>query len=144
MKKLLTSVLIFLLPLSYCFSQCKKNIRLLSDTTAFIDASGNLLNSKQEDVLVEITDSAVDIKISENGMQRDNMVGKIHVVSCQWKVPFKTGKTVMHSKLRDKGGDSKDAVLTIEGIAGKITFLLEPQESNKRIRLSIKKFEEKK
>lgn len=144
-KKLLLSGLIFLLPFSYCFCQCKKNITLVSDTTAFVDASGNLLNSKPEDVVVEVTDSAISIKISENGMQRDNMIGKIHIVSCQWKVPFKSGKTVMHGSFRDHGGDTKEAVVTIEGIAGKISFILEPQESpDKRIRLSVKKFEEKK
>ena len=145
MKKILITVLVTLFSLSYGFAQCKKKLRLVSDTTAFVDESGSIMNSKQEDVVVEITDSAIDIKISQDGMQRDNLVGKLKVTSCQWKVPYKEGKTVFQAALKDQGGDSRNAVLTIDGKVGRIGFLLEPQGTNeKRIRLSIKKFEEKK
>jgi len=145
MKKILITALVAILSVSYGFAQCKKNLRLVSDTTSFVDQSGGIMNSKQEDVVVEITDSAIDVKISQDGMQRDNLTGSVRVTSCQWKVPFKEGKTVFQTTLKDQGGDSRNAVLTIEGKGGRVSFLLEPQGTNeKRIRLSIKKFEEKK
>jgi hypothetical protein len=59
-------------------------------------------------------------------------------------VPFKEGKTVITTTLKDdSGNEPKDFTITIEGKDGKVTLLAEsPSMPDRKIKLDIEKFEE--
>jgi uncharacterized protein GlcG (DUF336 family) len=72
------------------------------------------------------------------------MSGPVKSTSCNWKIPFKEGKTVVRATLTDASSDSKNVTITIEGKEGKLTLLAEvDDEPNHKIRVAIDKFEEK-
>lgn len=73
------------------------------------------------------------------------MHGTIKSVSCEWKTPFKNGKTVLKAALEGQQGETMNLTITIEGKEGKIDFLAEMDENaDEKISIVVDKFEEKK
>jgi hypothetical protein len=94
----------------------------------------------EEKSSVEISTSEIII-IPGNGSK---MTGAIKSDSCNWKKPFKEGKSVLKATFTREGEDSKNATITIEGKDGKVSFLMEIDEMpDKKIRIVADKFEEK-
>src|SRR6476469_1143420 len=91
-------------------AQCNKTVQLHSSKTSFLDASYAVQNTKDENVVVDITKTT--ITITPNGNPQDAMRGAIKESTCDWKVPFKEGKMVIKSDLVDGGGDVKEATIT--------------------------------
>jgi len=105
------------------------------------DASGTLQRTVEESSTIEYNDSSIVIVRSE-GQQ---MKGTISTAECDWKVPYKNGRTYIKSTMVDERGESRNLNITIEGKDGTISFLAEsPQNPDRKIRLVIDKFEEKK
>ncbi|MNL66745.1 hypothetical protein D3C87_1912560 [compost metagenome] len=72
------------------------------------------------------------------------MVGTISSDTCNWKTPYTEGLTVIHATFDEPSAGSLHATLKLEGIAGRITFLMEIQEMpDKKIRVGIDKFAKK-
>lgn len=123
------------------FAQCDKKISLASSKTQQLDGSGKLKDTRDEGTTIEINKSDI-IVTTDNGNHK--MTGIIKSNICNWKIPFKEGKTVISTTLNGEDGDSKDFTLTIEGKDGKIILLAEsPAMPDRKIRLDIEKFEEK-
>ena len=73
------------------------------------------------------------------------MQGMIDSFTCEWKTPFKEGKTVIKTSITNPQGQTFSLTITIEGKEGKITFLAEMAEMpDQKIRIVVEKFEEKK
>ena len=124
------------------FAQCDKKVKLTSSKTEYLDSAGTVQRTVDETTVIEI--SKPDITIAP-GSEENKMTGTIKSDTCNWKIPFKEGKTVLKATITDRSGDTKDVTLTIQGKDGKLNFLAEvDNEQDKKIRLTIDKFEEKK
>lgn len=125
------------------FAQCDKKVSLTSSKTQHLDASGALKHADDEKTTVEFNKSDITVSITgDNGEQK--MTGTVKSNDCNWKVPFKDGKTTLNITLNRDAGDSRDFTVTIEGKDGKITLWAESKEEpDDKIKLDIDKFEEK-
>ena len=142
MKKILFSILALTGLAAAAGAQCNGPIQIASSKTYFLNASYEVQGSRDEQVIVTITKT--NVTIVPNGKQEDAMTGTIKDMQCDWKVPFKEGKTVIKSELVDPSGDVKDATITIEGKDGKITLTAEAKERpDQKLRLEVSKFEQK-
>ena len=142
MKHLLLSLSFVLALATATKAQCNQGLQLKSAKTNLLNASYQSQGARDEKVAVEITDST--ITITPNGNDGDALVGKIKEKQCDWKVPFKVGKTVIKTDLVDSSGDINDATITIEGKNGKITLLAEAKEHpDQKFQLEVDQFESK-
>jgi hypothetical protein len=141
MKKIIFALSLLLVFSTMTFAQCGKKIIITSSKTENLDASGTVEKTIEEKTIIEINKSDLTVTPGEDRV----MTGAIKSDSCNWKVPFKEGKSIIKATLADDGGDAKNVTITIEGKDGKITFLAEVEEMpDRKIRLVIDKFEEKK
>ena len=126
------------------FAQCDKKVVLHASKSEQLDGSGAVQGTRDEQTTLEIAKTGVTVSISGNdGDQK--LTGDIKSNTCNWKVPFKEGKTVITTTLKDDSGNApKDFTITIEGKDGKVTLLAEsPSMPDRKIKLDIEKFEEK-
>ncbi len=142
MKKVLfILMLLMILGIVFSYAQCGKKQRITSSRTEYLDASGSVQRTVDESATIEYNDSSIVIVRSE-GQQMNGTISKIE---CEWKVPYKNGKTLIQSSMADERGEVRHLNITIEGKDGAISFLAEsPESPDRKIRLVIDKFEEKK
>ncbi|GAB3276003.1 hypothetical protein GCM10027347_49570 [Larkinella harenae] len=142
MKKFL--LLPFLtLAVATSFGQCDKNVTLAVSKTEYLDRNGTVQRTVDENSTIEISSSEITIIPGGNADQK--MTGKVQSNTCSWTIPYKEGKSVMKARFVDPGGNQQNTTLTLEGAAGKITFLMEVDEMpDRRIRVNVDSFEEKK
>lgn len=139
MKTIITILAILLAGNAITFAQCGKKTILSTSKTEHLDANGGLKKTDDEKALVEI--APLNITITVNNEHK--MSGLIKSQTCDWKIPFKEGKTLIKATLADEGGDEKNVTITIEGKDGKVTLLFELDEMpDDRIRVVADKFEE--
>ncbi|MGZ3832782.1 MAG: hypothetical protein ACXVB0_04625 [Mucilaginibacter sp.] len=141
MKSIILAMFLLVAGTAISFAQCDKKISLSSSRTQNLDGSGVLQETRDEQTSIEIGKADITV-ITDNGQHK--MTGPVKFDVCDWKVPFKEGKTVLNTTLSDDNGESKNFTLTIEGKDGKITLLAESKDMpDRKIRLDIEKFEEK-
>ncbi len=135
------AILLFLALTPRSIAQCGKNLVLTSSKTEYLNAAGVVQRTVDEESVIKISKSEVTIAPSGH----DLMTGKITTTTCDWKEPFKTGKTTVEAKFKDGDGTESSATISIEGKAGKIICLMKEKERPDRtIRVTIDKFEEQK
>jgi len=124
-------------------AQCDKNLKITASKTEYLDSTGQVQRTDDENSTIDITGK--DIVINP-GSEENIMRGKIKSAVCEWKVPFKEGKTVIKTDLeRTGGGEARATTITIEGKDGKVTIIAKADDfPNRLIRLSLDKFEETK
>jgi hypothetical protein len=124
------------------FAQCGKDVVLTSSKTEYLNAEGAVQRTVEEESVIRIDKSKVTITPSGH----DAMIGAVLATTCEWKEPFKTGKTIIEAKFIKEGeGTESNATITIEGKDGKITCSMKQQERPDRIiRVTVEKFEEQK
>ena len=88
------------------FAQCDKKVKFRSSKTDHVDSGGNLTRTQQEDAIVQVGKSTVAITVS--GESRG--IFTIKSMTCDWKVPFKEGKTTIKASM-----DGLNVTLTFEG-----------------------------
>lgn len=141
MKNLLVFALLSLSP-ALCFGQCDQNTVLSSSKTEYLDASGAVERTVDEQSTVEISKTQVVIT---PGNVDQKMTGTIQSTTCTWATPYQDGKTVLKAVFDIPSGNQMHATLTIEGKAAQITLLMEVDEMpNRKIRVSATSFKEKK
>lgn len=142
MKKIILSISILMLGITLSYAQCGKNLILASSKTEYLDSNMVVQRTVEENSIIEISKSALTIV---PGNPEQKMTFMIKSDSCKWNIPFKEGKTVIKVTMRNPNNDEKNATITIEGKDGRVILLME-QESmpDKKIRVTIEKFEEKK
>ena len=139
MKKLVLTLTLLAALSVAAFAQCDKPVVLNSSKTDHIDPAGALIRTKDEAVVIEI--SKTEINVTVDGEPK--MKAAIKSNTCNWNVPFKEGKTVIHG-VNQRDGQDTPVTLTIEGKDGKVILLFQKDEApDDRIRLAIDKFIEK-
>ena len=142
MRSIIIGLFLLVAGSTMCFAQCDKKVSIISSKSEQLDDSGQVQGSRDEKTIVDISTTDVNVSVaSDEGDQK--LTGKIKSKTCDWKTPFKEGKTVVTTTLNDNGND-KDFTITIEGKDGKVTLVAEsPQMPGRKIRLVVDKFEEK-
>ncbi|MBL0146554.1 MAG: hypothetical protein IPP48_13270 [Chitinophagaceae bacterium] len=134
-------VLITITISTFCYSQCDKKIVLAATGVEILDDNNDVKIKDTE----RITTINYDSKIIEVTTEYNTRYGAIDSIYCNWKTPFKEGKTYIRGKLSFENGDQWVIKLTITGKDGKLTLLadMEHPDANK-MRFVINKFEESK
>ncbi len=74
----------------------------------------------------------------------NQMTGTIQSDSCNWKIPFKEGRSVIRAVLTSNG-EQKNIKLTIEGKNGQVILIAEIEDlKDRKIRVVADSFGEKK
>lgn len=140
MKNLL-SFAFLLLGSTLSFGQCDKDIILTTSKTEYLNGSGVVERTEDEQSTIEIGKSQVMISPGNN----HKMIGTIQSTTCNWGKAYQEGKTVVKAVFEDPSGEQRHATLTTEGKAGTVTFLMEIAEMpDKKIRVTVNSFNEKK
>lgn len=140
MKKLiLLPVMLLCGTLSY--GQCNQDVVMTSSKTEYLDASGAVQRSVDENSTVEISKTKVLISPGSG----NQMNGTVTSVTCDWGTPYKEGLSVIKAEFTNPEGQMMHAKITIEGKDGKQTFLMQVEEMpNLKIRVPLDSFEVKK
>ena len=126
-------------------AQCDKKITWTASKGEFINSSGNVDQTINEKIVVEMDSKQIVLK--HNDQEDDVLTGEIKELSCVWKVPYKSGKTSFKSQLSEPNGDVKNAAVTIEGIDGKILITVDVTDpsgsgDNKKIKIYVDSYKE--
>jgi hypothetical protein len=123
-------------------AQCGKKLVITASKTEFLGADSTVQRADDEQSSVEFDSSNITIT---HGAQQEKMVGTVSKYACNWKVPFKEGKTVMKAVFPNDNGEMKNVSITITGKNDKIIFFVEiDDQPDRKIRLTADKFEERK
>ena len=123
------------------FAQCDKNVVLTCSKTEYLNAEGVVQRTVDEECVINVSKSEVTIAPSGHA----KMTGSVTSNVCEWKQPFKVGKTTLEATFKNENGTTINATVTIEGKDGKITCLMKDKEKPDRvIRATVNKFEEQK
>ena len=132
MKSILIALFLLAAGGTMSFAQCDKKVSLTSTKTQHFDAGGALKHADDEKTVVEFNKSEITVTITkDDGDQK--LTGTVKSTNCDWKVPFKDGKTTLNIALTNGGGESRDFTVTIEGKDGKLAFGLRAKK-NRMIR----------
>ena len=144
MKKFLMAFVLLGTGTLTAVAQCDKKVVLTSSKTEHLRADSTVDRSMDEKSVLEFDKTNFTVTITSESAEEHKMTGTVKSYTCDWKVPFKEGKTVLKATLADEH-ESHDITITISGKAGKISFLAEPDDMpDKKIRLVVDSFEEKK
>ena len=122
-------------------AQCGKDVVLTSSNTEYLNAAGEVQRTVEEDCVITI--ETAKLTIAPAG--KEVMTATVVSTACDWKVPFKTGKTTVQATFKDGEGSEKDATITVEGKDGKIICQMTQKDRPDRVvRVAAVKFEERK
>jgi hypothetical protein len=142
MKKIILPSMLILFSAGITIAQCDKKFVLNSSKTEYLDSTGALQRFVDEPSIIEISNK--QISIAPDGTEK-KMTGPVKSHECNWKVPYKEGKSIIKAALSDQGGETKNVTITIEGKDGVVTFLATiDDDKSKRIRLKADSFQEMK
>ena len=141
MKKIIFLAIPFLLSSVVGKTQCRGNVVYYAGKMEMLDSGLNVRDSKEITATVSTSDTRIMVRASE--MESDTMAGVIKKTTCNWRQPYKNGKTIIIADIKERQDLLKDAVITIEAVDGKITILLHAAEHpDNLIRLFVDKYEE--
>jgi hypothetical protein len=117
MKAILLSLLLVIKCLN-AMSQCDKKMTWYASKGEMYDTNGTLLDTKLDSIFIETDPQKVSVrfKADENSLE-----GTVKDKICDWKEPFRNGKTVYHTDV-SIDGTSGNATFTVEARNGKITL----------------------
>ncbi|MBD2703516.1 hypothetical protein IC229_22920 [Spirosoma sp. BT702] len=142
MKNLIFLIALLLSKLTLSFGQCDKDVTLTSSKTEYLDGSGTVHRTDDEESTIAINKTQITIT---PGNPDRKMVGTIQSTTCNWPTAYQEGKTVIKVVFQGPSDAPRHATMTIEGKAGKITFLMEIDEMpDKKIRVNVTSFKETK
>ena len=140
MKKLILGLFLVMGAGLASYAQCEKRVLIVSSVTEHLKG-GEVERTKDETSTIEFDAKEIIISPGDD----PSITGTIKSTTCEWKTPFKEGKSVVKAVVTDPRGQTFNITVTVEGKEGKISFLLEIEEQpDRKIRLLVDKFEEKK
>ena len=143
MKQILLALLVLVCCTAFNIStnaQCEKKLVLASSKTEYLDAAGAVQKTVDEKTQIDITQKSITISPAGD----HTMTGEILSATCAWKTAFQEGKSEFKTKFEDQG-EPKHITITLEGKNGKVYFLAVFDDTpDKRIRVWLDSFEEKK
>jgi len=140
MKTLALTLSLLVAGCTASFAQCGKTVILNSSKTEHLDAQGVVQRTSDETAVIELSKTEFNVSVNDE----HKITAKITSQTCDWKVPFKEGKTVIKAAASNDQGEERNVTVTIEGKDGKVTLLFEMDGMpDDRIRVGIDKFIEK-
>lgn len=121
-------------------AQCDKKNVIVTNKMERLDANGEVERTRDEILTLTYDGKEIVAIPSEDGPAR----GPVKSITCEWKTPYKEGKTVVKGTVVDPESREIEVIITIEGKEGKITMLLELITVNRKVRFTVDKFEESK
>jgi len=138
MKAILISFILSVTSLQ-AISQCDKKVTWYASKGDMFDANGTLLDTKVDSIFLETDPQKITLRFNAD---QKTLEGTIKEKTCDWKEPFRNGKTVYHANVFVDDRAS-NAVFTVEGKDGKITLSLTIEiMSDKKFLINIDKYEE--
>src|ERR1700712_306206 len=110
MKKIIFASAIAIVFFTAGFAQCDKKNILTASLTEYLDSGMNIKRTVPEKTIIKINKSTLTITPGDD----PEMAGTIKSTNCNWKLPYKQGKTVIKAVFVDPHGDIKNATVTIE------------------------------
>ena len=138
MKAICISLILFVAS-SQAIAQCDKKVTWYASKGEMYDASGALLDTKQDSIFLETDPQKIMLRFKSD---QKALEGTVNEKTCDWKEPFRNGKTVYHASvfLDDK---TSNAVFTVEGKDGKIKLSLSMEaRPDKKFIIYIDTYEE--
>ncbi len=97
----------------YSVAQCNQTVAYFSGKAEFLDNTGKVERSEEGKVVLKV--SPTSVMFTHNDDDDDALNGAITDFACDWKEPFKTGKTTFTAGFINKRGERNDASISIEG-----------------------------
>jgi hypothetical protein len=140
MKVILLSAILFVTGLQ-AISQCDKKVTWYASKGNMFDASGSLLDTKIDSIFLETDPKKIMLRFKSD---QQALEGTVKEKTCDWKEPFKNGKTVYNASVIVDGTTS-NAVITVEAKDGNITLsLIMEARADKKYVIYIDRYEEAK
>ena len=117
MKTVIFTLLVLITGVTLSYGQCGKKSMITTSKTDHLDKDGTITRTETEKAVVELNDKGLTITINDD----HKMTGIIKSNACDWKVPYKEGKSTIKAILNDGSGEDKNVTITIEGKDGKVT-----------------------
>ena len=117
MKAILLSILLFVTAFS-AISQCDKKVTWYASKGEMYNTSGTLLDTKVDSIFIETNPQKISVRFKSD---ENSLEGTVKEKICNWKEPFRNGKTVYHTVVSIDGTLS-NATFTLEARDGKITL----------------------
>ena len=138
MKTIFLAFILFISCLQ-AISQCDKKIKWYATKGEMYDTNGELLDTKNDSIFLETDTQKISLRF-----QSDNkdLEATIKEKICDWKEPFKNGRTVYHttSVLDDQ---ISDATFTVEAKDGKMILWVEIEiRQGRKFKIYLDKYEE--
>ena len=127
MKAILVFFILFVTSLQ-AISQCDKKVTWYGSKGDMLDASGTVLDTKIDSTFLETDPQKITLRFKSDNKDLEGMVKE---KICDWKEPFRNGKTIYHTTVSIDGNPS-NATFTVEARDGKITLSLEIEARKER------------
>ena len=126
------------------FAQCDKPVVLTASKTEYLDQNHVVQRTVDEMSKLEISKTELARYEPEGNGWKLDFKAEVTSSQCDWKVPFKEGKSILKVTFMENG-ETKKGTITIEGKNGKVTLLAEiDDQSGRKIRVAADSFEHKK
>ena len=140
MKTILISFILFTVGLQ-AISQCDKKVTWYGSRGDMVDASGSVLDTKIDSIFLETDPQKIMLRFKSD---QNMLEGTVKEKSCDWKEPFRNGKTVYHANVSIDGNPS-NATFTLEARDGKITLSVDIEiRQGRKFIIYIDRYEEAK
>ena len=122
-------------------SQCDKKVTWYGSKGDMVDASGTLLDTKIDSIFLETDPQKIMLRFKSD---QNMLEGIVKEKTCDWKEPFRNGKTVYQADVSIDGNPS-NATFTLEAREGKITLSLDIEiRQGRKFIIYIDRYEEAK
>ena len=122
-------------------SQCDKKVKWYGAKGEMFDANGTLLDTREDSIFLETDPQKITLKFKSDNK---SLEGTVREKTCDWKEPFKNGKTLYHTTV-SVDGNSSTAIFTVEARDGKVTLWLAIEAmADKKFLIYIDRYEEAK
>jgi hypothetical protein len=140
MKAICISLILFVAS-SQVIAQCDKKVTWYASKGDMVDISGNVLDTKVDSIFFETDPQKITLRFKAD---QKTLEGTVKEKTCDWKEPFRNGKTIYHASVTVDGTLS-DAVFIVEAKEGKITLSLEIEaRQGRKFLIYIDRYEEAK
>ena len=140
MKAICISLILFVAS-SQVIAQCDKKVTWYASKGDMVDISGNVLDTKVDSIFFESDPKKITLRFKAD---QKTLEGTVKEKTCDWREPFRNGKTIYHASVTVDGTLS-DAVFIVEAKEGKITLSLEIEaRQGRKFLIYIDRYEEAK
>lgn len=127
--KIILSIILLVMTSIYANSQCDKKIKWSGSKGEMYDTNGGgLLDTKLDSIFLVTSAQKINLRFQSDDKELE---GSVTDNICDWKEPYKNGKSVYHANVNVDGLDSK-ATFVIEAKDGKTTLTVDIEQRQGR------------